>query len=276
MQVKDIMTHDVIYVSSNTNISEVADMIFRNKFHAIPIVDENKVVGIITEDDFFLKGYNDMYLPSFIRSIAQNRVEDKIPQDIQDKMKKLLDAKASDLMTKEPTCVPPELPVSELMELIKKTRFTTFPVADRDNKILGIVTLVDVIGTVSDGSKELRKIISQHGEVRDIDKLVQAIHPYWRDTFVLMNKKKVQSWKGMVFISLVAAIVAIASLVFIVSSKNICNVEDENSAPNCVRFTYTSWSPCNENGIQTRQVLERFPQNCDGGTYPELTQKCQP
>jgi len=215
MQVKDIMTRDVIYASPDTSISDVADIIFRNKFHAIPIVENNKAVGIITEDDFFLKGYNDMYLPSFIRSIGQNKVAEKIPGDIQDKMKKLLDAKASDLMTKDPVCVPQELPVSELMELIRKTKFTTLPVADRDNNILGIVTLVDVIGTVSGESKEMRKIISQNGEIREIDKLVQSIHPYWRDTFVLMNKKKVQSWKGMAYISIAAAIVAVAASIFI-------------------------------------------------------------
>lgn len=275
MQIKDIMTHDVIYVSPDTSISEVADTLFRNKFHAIPIVENNKVVGIVTEDDFFLKGYNDMYLPSFIRSIAQNKVESKVPQEIQDKMKKLLEAKASDLMTKDPLCVPPEMPVSELMETIKRTKFTTLPVTDRDNNILGIVTLVDVIGTVKEGSREMQKTLSMHGEIREIDKLVQAVHPYWRDTFVLMNKKRVQSWKGMVYISIAAAIVAIVALAFIMSSRSICNIEDEKTAPDCVRFTYSPWSLCDENGIQTRQVVEKLPKGCDGGAYPELSQKCQ-
>jgi len=275
MQVKDIMTRDVIYASPDTSISDVADIIFRNKFHAIPIVENNKAVGIITEDDFFLKGYNDMYLPSFIRSIGQNKVAEKIPGDIQDKMKKLLDAKASDLMTKDPVCVPQELPVSELMELIRKTKFTTLPVADRDNNILGIVTLVDVIGTVSGESKEMRKIISQNGEIREIDKLVQSIHPYWRDTFVLMNKKKVQSWKGMAYISIAAAIVAVAASIFILNYKSPCELDNQKNAPiSCVRFTYTDWSPCNDLGTQTREVVEKLPQGCTGG-YPEISRKCQ-
>lgn len=275
MQIREIMTRDVIYASPDTNISDVADIIFRNKFHAIPIVENNKAVGIITEDDFFLKGHNDMYLPSFIRSIQQNKVAERIPRDIKDNIKKLLDAKASDLMTKDPVCVPEDLPVSELMELIRKTKFTTFPVADRDNNILGIVTLVDVIGTVSDGSKEIRKIISQNGETREIDKLVQAVHPYWRDTFVLMNKKKVQSWKGMAYIGIVTAAVAIMASVFILKNKSACELDNQKDAPiSCLRFTYTDWSPCNDLGTQTREVVEKLPQGCTGG-YPEISRKCQ-
>jgi len=209
MKVQDIMTRNVIYASPEISISEVADIIFRNEFHALPIVENNKVVGIITEDDFFLKGYNDTYLPSFIRTIQQSKVVDKIPNDVQEKMKKLLEAKAKDLMTKDVLCVSEELNVPELMEMIGKTRFTTFPVVDKENNIKGIVTLIDVIGTLKAESQKMQRALSKDKDMREIDKLVQAVHPYWRDSFVMMNKKKVKTWEGVVLISLIAAILTI-------------------------------------------------------------------
>jgi CBS domain-containing protein len=278
MQVRDIMTHDVICVSPETSVSEVADIIFRNRFHALPVVEKNKIVGIITENDFFLKGHNDMYLPSFIRAIAQHKaeVQDKIPEEIQENMKKLLDAKASDLMSAEVVTVAPELPVSELMELIDKTKFTTFPVADPGKKLLGIITLVDIIGTLNDGSRQIQKVVSGDKKIRDIDRLVQTVQPYWRDTFVLMSRKKVKSWKGMVFISLIAAVFAIIASFFILSSKSACEIDNEqNTSVACVKFVYSDWSPCDNLGTQTRQVIEKLPKGCQGGSFPELSQKCR-
>jgi len=53
MQVKDIMIKKITYVSPEDNIMEVADIIFKKGFHGLPVVEKNKVVGIITEDDFF-------------------------------------------------------------------------------------------------------------------------------------------------------------------------------------------------------------------------------
>lgn len=222
MKVQDVMTQDVIYTSPETSISEVADMIFRNKFHAIPIVEDSKVVGIITEDDFFLKGYNDTYLPSFIRAMQQNKAEDKVPGDIKEKMKKLLEAKASDLMTKDPMCVPQDLPVAELMEMINKTKFTTFPVVDKNNAIQGIVTLIDVIGTMKESSKKMRQALLKSGDLREIDKLAQDVNPYWRDTFVMMNKKQVQSWKGIVIISIIS--VAVSVIISVIRAARFPNL----------------------------------------------------
>ncbi|MDQ1284484.1 MAG: a disintegrin and metalloproteinase with thrombospondin motifs 9 [Patescibacteria group bacterium] len=43
----------------------------------------------------------------------------------------------------------------------------------------------------------------------------------------------------------------------------------------CSNFDYSEWNPsvCPASGIQTRQRLASFPENCEGGT-PELTQSC--
>jgi CBS domain-containing protein len=215
MRVQDLMTSDVIYAHPTTSISEVADIIFRNKFHAVPIVENNKVAGIITEDDFFLKGYNDTYLPSFIRTIGQNKIADKAPGNIQEKMKKLLEAKASDLMSKDVLCVPQDLFIEELMEIINKTRFTTFPVVDKENNIQGIITLIDIIGTMKEESRKMRQALSKSKDLREIDKLAQDVNPYWRDTFVLMNKKQVQIWKAIVIMSITAVAISIILSVII-------------------------------------------------------------
>lgn len=56
VQIADCMTPDPQCVSSNTPLHEVADLLSLNKFGAMPVVDEGKLVGMISYIDF-LKHY---------------------------------------------------------------------------------------------------------------------------------------------------------------------------------------------------------------------------
>ena len=56
VSVDDCMTPDPQCVSSNTALHEVADLLSLNKFGAMPVVDEGKLVGMISYIDF-LKHY---------------------------------------------------------------------------------------------------------------------------------------------------------------------------------------------------------------------------
>jgi CBS domain-containing protein len=52
VQVKDCMTPDPQCVPSHTAAHEVADLLCLNKFGAMPVVDEEKLVGMISYVDF--------------------------------------------------------------------------------------------------------------------------------------------------------------------------------------------------------------------------------
>jgi acetoin utilization protein AcuB len=56
VRVDGCMTPDPQCVSSNTPLHEVADLLCLNKFGAMPVVDEGKLVGMISYIDF-LKHY---------------------------------------------------------------------------------------------------------------------------------------------------------------------------------------------------------------------------
>lgn len=58
LKVKDIMSMNPYHVPSTTTIKEVAEKLSEGAYHAIPIVDEGRVVGIISTADlikYFLK-----------------------------------------------------------------------------------------------------------------------------------------------------------------------------------------------------------------------------
>ena len=56
VRVYDCMTPDPQSVSSNTSLHEVAELLSLNKFGAMPVVDQGKLVGMISYIDF-LKHY---------------------------------------------------------------------------------------------------------------------------------------------------------------------------------------------------------------------------
>ena len=49
--VKQVMNHHIVTVSSSNSIKEVAEIFTTHEFHALPVVDNNQLVGIITTTD---------------------------------------------------------------------------------------------------------------------------------------------------------------------------------------------------------------------------------
>ncbi|MEE9361934.1 MAG: CBS domain-containing protein [Cellulophaga sp.] len=48
---EQVMAKNLVCISSETTIKEVAEILSKKEFHAIPVVDNNKLVGIITTTD---------------------------------------------------------------------------------------------------------------------------------------------------------------------------------------------------------------------------------
>ena len=275
MQIKQIMVTDVISVSPHDSVLAVSELIFKNRFHAVPVVENEKVVGIITEDDFFLKDYDDLFLPAYMKFLESHHATADLSSEMKEKVGKLLSAKASDIMTPDCTTVSPEMETTELMELIKKTKFTTFPVADGEKNILGIVTLSDILGTVRKGSREMEESLKKEG-AGEIGKLAKELHSNWSDNMVLISKKRVRTWQGGFLVITLAVVAGFIFLLMHAQNRTACEMEQaESVAIECQKFTYSDWSQCRADGTQIRSVAERFPAGCEGGKTEKLVRNCQ-
>ena len=49
--IEQVMAKNLVSVTSKTTIKEVAEILSKKEFHAIPVVDNNKLVGIVTTTD---------------------------------------------------------------------------------------------------------------------------------------------------------------------------------------------------------------------------------
>lgn len=145
MKVKDIMTKDVVSVGVDNEMAEVAKILTEKRIHGVPVVEEKKVIGIITETDFFVGTEHSLYLPSFIEFVKKFKLSNDTLDFRKNELKNILKAKAADIMTNDCVTIDPEGDIEELFEIFKKRGFHTVPVVDGNKNLCGIVTLADVI-----------------------------------------------------------------------------------------------------------------------------------
>ncbi len=67
VHVRDIMTPRVVAVSPDVSIAKAADLMYRNKIGCLPVLDAEKLVGIITESDI-------------LRAVAEKKGEAAMPE----------------------------------------------------------------------------------------------------------------------------------------------------------------------------------------------------
>lgn len=149
MKIKEIMKTEVVTVGPEEKISAVAQILFKNRFHALPVVEGKKVVGIVSENDFFVKDTGNLFLPSYIDFIEQSKQLDNLPEDKKANVEKILDSRAKDIMAHECKTIGPEDDILRLISLYQETKYNTYPVVDENQELVGIVTSADLMGLIA-------------------------------------------------------------------------------------------------------------------------------
>jgi len=129
MLAKDIMTTDVITVSPNTTIKNLAMTLIKNQISGAPVSAKNgKIVGVVSEADIVAK--------------------------------KGKDVKA--IMSKKIISVGEETPVEEIARLMTTHRIKRLPVMRKD-AVVGIVSRADIVSAIA-----LGKHVALHTPVYDL------------------------------------------------------------------------------------------------------------
>ncbi|QQS61812.1 MAG: CBS domain-containing protein [Candidatus Moraniibacteriota bacterium] len=148
MKVQDIMTREVVSISSDTSVSEVATIMSKNRFHGVPVLEEGRLIGIITETDFYVRGTN-IFLPSFITFLQDIDTVGPMHSKKKGFLKRVIQAKAKDIMTSQCITVDETMSLSDLLSFFQETNYHTLPVVDKDKKMIGIVTRTDLLKLIS-------------------------------------------------------------------------------------------------------------------------------
>ncbi|MEA2055078.1 MAG: CBS domain-containing protein [Candidatus Thermoplasmatota archaeon] len=150
MKIKEIMTKEFICVNKNEDLKHVMDLMKKHNISKIPVMDGEKLVGIVTDNKIADK------LGSLrSRGIPPSRMH------------------ASSVMDKKFEAIYPEMDVKEILATVGKPGLTMLPVVE-NGLLVGVVTKADLLPFVK-GNEKVKEIMSTDVySVKPDDRVIHA------------------------------------------------------------------------------------------------------
>ncbi|HEX2916532.1 MAG TPA: CBS domain-containing protein [Chloroflexia bacterium] len=143
MNVSDIMTREVVFVTPDAPVSEVARMLVKHSVSGVPVVENGKVIGIVTEEDLIMRDAI-IDMPHFF-GFFESVFYPVRKHEFDEEMHKILATEARDLMNRKVITVSQDASVQELATLMVKKEVNPVPVIDRSGELVGIVSRSDLV-----------------------------------------------------------------------------------------------------------------------------------
>ena len=143
MIARDVMTRDVVSVTSDTPVRKIAALLVKNRISAVPVVDSSGVpIGIVSEGDLVgrreaeREERQDWWLTTLAEGEAVN------PEFLASLRRNYPTAR--DVMAAPVIAVGEETSLREIARLLTTHRIKRVPIV-RDDRIVGIVSRADLV-----------------------------------------------------------------------------------------------------------------------------------
>lgn len=144
MQVKDLMTRDVITVQPNTPVTAVARLFREHAISGMPVVDpQGGVVGIITELDLIAR-HARPHFPAYV-AFLDSIIYLEGTRRYHESMRHVLATEAGELMSAPVHTVAPDMDVQDVAALMVEHRWNPLPVLDDEKHLIGIISHTDLL-----------------------------------------------------------------------------------------------------------------------------------
>lgn len=161
MAVKDFMTKKVVYVSPETTVAHAADLMKEHRIHRLPVIDQDKLVGLVTEG-----------------TIAEASPSKATSLSIYEMNYLLNKTKVGQIMIKDVVTVSKSASLEDAVSLMLEHSIGVLPVVD-DHVISGIITDKDVfkafLAVSGYGEDGIRIRLIAEDEVGVLEKIVHLI-----------------------------------------------------------------------------------------------------
>jgi CBS domain-containing protein len=140
--VRDIMTVPVITVPPTMTVKELAGLFRDKRIGGVPVVDEDRLVGIVTEGDLMAIDA-DIEMPHFFE-LFDSIIYLGSQKKFKEQLEKASAATVEQLMTDDVKSVAPDDEARVAATLMHKHRFDRVPVVEGE-AVVGIVTRHDIM-----------------------------------------------------------------------------------------------------------------------------------
>jgi len=146
LKATDIMTKDVITAKNETTIEELARLLIDHKISGVPVVDDdNKLIGIVTENDLIKKNKR-FHIPTIVRLFDAYFLLDS--GKVEDEIKKMVATTVGEICTKKVLSISEDTTLEEIATIMAEKHIHLLPVL-KDNEVVGIVGKADVVRSMT-------------------------------------------------------------------------------------------------------------------------------
>ncbi len=143
LKAKDIMTKNVIAVTPETGIEELARLFMEKGVSAMPVIKKDgELHGIVTETDLVSQD-RPLHIPTVI-SIFDWVIYLESEKDFKKEVEKITAQKVAEICTTDVITCTPETPVAKIAELMTENKAHLIPVVE-GTKVVGVVARLDII-----------------------------------------------------------------------------------------------------------------------------------
>lgn len=147
LKVKDIMTKEVITVTKETTVMELAGIFAEKHISSLPVVDQEGVlIGIVTETDLVEQDKN-LHIPTVI-SIFDWVIYLESDKKFEKELKKMTGRTVGDIYSADVVTVSPDSSIADVADLLSSKKINALPVVE-GNKLAGIVSRIDLIRSMA-------------------------------------------------------------------------------------------------------------------------------
>lgn len=163
MLISDVMKTNVVSIPSTTSLAEARLIMDAHKIRRLPVIDNLKLVGIVTKDDLDKMG------PSQLTTFSVNEL-----------VYMLNKITVKDVMHKDVIVVPPNTTIEESVSLAQARKVGSLVISE-NNRVIGIATTNDIFMAILNpllgiGMPGSRIVVVNCHSGPDIEKVISAIN----------------------------------------------------------------------------------------------------
>ena len=132
--VDQYMTREVATVTRTVTLRELEALFEKHDFNAFPVLEQGSVPGLVTKFDF---------LKAFAFTTAQ-----VVPH-----YDELMSRTVGEVMTEAVVHVEPAAPLTRVLQLMVSLKARSFPVLDRDRRLVGVISREDIMRALRDSTQ---------------------------------------------------------------------------------------------------------------------------
>lgn len=148
LRVKDVMVKHVVAINPDDLLHEALDLICENRVSALPVVDSRgHCLGMLSTSDLIDLTHE---LDDELQNIG--RTNNAKPQWLIEQLTRVLGTeRVSEQMTPNVATIHQEASVAEAAASMVRNRVHRLPVTDDRNRLLGIISTMDIMNVVANG-----------------------------------------------------------------------------------------------------------------------------